>query len=213
MNSPNEQRANAVAEQLASFRPEEATPTTDFAIDPEYTLVAHLPENINNSISIITNELKAQFPEHYYYSPGQLHLTVVPVPHSIDLEKATEAIAPIVSNWRLPISVRGVALNRLQVGAVLYPEEETLMSQRKKLREALGITEQAYTAHNAAWEGLLWVNFMRFTTQPKEELIELLYAHAKENLGRFTLSHYELYETATKTLDPISSKLLYTFDA
>jgi hypothetical protein len=69
MNSLNEQRASAVAEQLASFRPEEATPTNDFNIDPEYTLVAHLPKDINTSISAIINELKARFPEHYYYPP------------------------------------------------------------------------------------------------------------------------------------------------
>lgn len=213
MTSLNEERANAVAEQLASFRPEKATPTTDFNVDPEYTLIAHLPENVNISISAIINVLKARFPEHYYYMPSQLHLTVIPVPHSMNLDKAIEAISPIVTNWHLPISVRGVVANRLQAGAVLYPEEETLVSQRNKLREALGITGQAYTAHNSVWEGLLWVNFMRFTTKPEEELIKLLRAHAKEDLGRFTLSHYELYETSTKTLDPASSKLLYTFDA
>lgn len=213
MNSSNKQRAVAVAEQLASFRAEEATPATDFTIDPAYTLIAHLPADINDSISAITDKLKTRFPEHYYYPPGQLHLTVIPVPHSMDLDKVIEAITPVVTDWRLPISVRGVVPNRLQAGAVLYPEEETLVSQRKKLREALGITGQAYTAHGAVWEELLWVNFMRFTAKPEEKLLKLLHAHAQDNLGRFTLNHYELYETSTKTLDPASSKLLYTFDA
>lgn len=102
--------------------------------------------------------------------------------------------------------------NRLQAGAVLYPEEETLVAQRLKLRAALGTPEQAYTVHNSIWEELLWANFMRFTTQPEEKLLESLRGHVNQELGSFVVSKYELYEVSTKTLDPASSKLLYTFE-
>jgi hypothetical protein len=213
MNSLNEQRAQIVTEQLFDLRPDNTTPTNDFNVSPEYTLIAHLPEGINNSINAIVNELKIRFPEHYYYAPSQYHLTVVPIPHSMDPTQITEVIAPVLSGWRLPIRVRGVVANRLQAGVVLYPEEETLIPQRLKLRAALGIPEQAYTAHNPVWEELLWSNFMRFTTKPEEELLTFLRAHVDHDLGKFVLSRYELYEVSTKTLDPASSKLLHTFDA
>jgi hypothetical protein len=212
MNKLNEQRAQKVAKQL-NLKPEDVIPTTDFSVSPEYTLIAHLPENSNNSISKIVNELKIRFPEHYYYAPDQYHLTVVPIPHSMNLAQIINSIAPIIKNWRLPIYACGVVANRLQAGAVLYPEEETLVTHRMKLRAALGIPRQAYTAYDPVWEELLWVNFMRFTTKPEEALLEFLRDHVKEDLGNFVLNRYELYEVSTKTLDPASSKLLHTFDA
>lgn len=213
MNRLNEQRADVVAEQLFSLRSEDTTPTTDFNVSPEYTLIAHLPEHINDSIHAIASELKERFPEHYYYTPSQYHLSVVPIPHSMDPAQIIESIAPVVSDWHLPIHARGIVANRLQAGAALYPEEETLRPHRLKLRVALGIPEQAYTVHNPVWEELLWSNFMRFTTTPEEELLAFLRAHVNQDLGRFVLSRYELYEVSTKTLDPASSKLLHTFDA
>jgi len=154
MNSLNEQRAQIVAGQLFSLRPENVTPTTDFNISPEYTLIAHLPEHINDSIRTIVSDLKSRFPEHYYYAPDQYHLTVVPIPHGLDPEHIIKSISPVLMNWHLPICARGVVANRLQAGVVLYPEEETLIAQRMKLRAALGIPEQAYTAHNPIWEEL-----------------------------------------------------------
>lgn len=213
MNSLNERRASTVAEQLLHLRPDDVTPMVDFNVDPEYTLIAHLPEAINSRVDAIVNELKANFPEHYYYSPGQYHLTVVPIPHSMNLAEVIECITPVVKGWRLPICAHGIVANRLQAGAVLYPEEETLVPQRIKLRAALGIPEQAYTAHNPIWEELLWSNFMRFTARPGGRLLESLRSHINEDLGSFVLSRYELYEVSTKTLDPASSKLLHTFDA
>ena len=213
MNSLNEQRADIVAEQFFNVKPGDITPTTDFNVSPEYTLIAHLPEHINDSIYAIARELKQRFPEQYYYTPGQYHLTVVPIPHSLDPTQIIESIAPVIRGWRLPIHARGVVANRLQAGAILYPEEETLSPRRLKLRAALGIPEQAYTAHSPLWEELLWANFMRFTTQPEEELLASLRAHVNQELGSFVLSRYELYELSTKTLDPASSTLLHTFDA
>lgn len=213
MNDLNEQRAQVVAEQLFGLRPEDITPTTNFNVNSEYTLIAHLPDGVNDSVYEIVSELKGRFSEHYYYSPSQYHLTVVPVPHNIDLVQIIEAITPIISGWHLPICAHGVVANRLQAGVVLYPEEETLTSQRLKLRTALNIPEQAYTVHNPIWEELLWSNFMRFTTKPEEELLAFLRTHVNHNLGSFVLSKYELYEVSTKTLDPASSKLLHTFSA
>jgi hypothetical protein len=213
MNSLNEQRANVVAELLFNLRPDDTTPTTDFNVSPEYTLIAHLPEHINDSIYAIASKLKEQFPEHYYYSPDQYHLTVVPIPYSMNPARIIESIAPVVRGWHLPIHARGVVANRLQAGVVLYPEEETLSSHRLKLRAALDIPEQAFTAHNPVWEELLWSNFMRFTAKPEEELLAFLRAHINQDLGSFVLSKYELYEVSTKTLDPTSSKILHTFGA
>jgi hypothetical protein len=213
MNSLNEQRAQKITEQLFSLKSDEVTPTTDFTIDPQYTLIAHLPEHINSFINAVVSELKTRFPKQYYYSPSQYHLTVVPIPRSLSPVQVIESIAPIITDWRLPIHARGVAANRLQAGTVLYPQEETLVSQRIRLRAALGILEQAYTAHKLVWDELLWVNFMRFTTKPEEELLEFLRSRASQDFGSFELSRYELYELSTKTLDPASSKLLHTFDA
>jgi hypothetical protein len=213
MNSLNKQRAESIAEQFLALKADDVTPVTDFSVNPEYTLIAHLPDDVRNSIYEIASELKARFPEHYYYSPAQYHLTVVPIPHHMDIPKIVESLTPMIQGWHLPIDVNGVVANHLQAGAVLYPQEETLVPQRIKLRTALGIPEQNYTAHNPVWEQLLWSNFMRFTTKPKEELLASLRAHIDQNLGSFVLSRYELYEVSTKTLDPASSKLLHVFDA
>lgn len=213
MNQRNELRTQAVAEQLLIFTSNDATPTTDFGIVPQYTLIAHLPEAVNAAIFRIASQLKNHFPDQYYYAPSQYHLTVVPIPSHIQPARAIELIAPIVRGWRLPIRARGVAANRLQASVVLYPEEETLLAHRTKLRTALGIPEQAFTIHRPVWDELLWTNFMRFTTRPSEELLALLRTHANDELGSFMLSRYELYAVATKTLDPTSSELLHTFEA
>lgn len=212
MNSLNVQRASTIAKQFFSLRSDDVTPAIDFNISPEYTLIAHLPKHVNDSIHTIVNKLKERFPEHYYYSPAQSHLTVVPISRCMDPAQIIESVTPIVRGWRLPIHACGVVANRLQAGAVLYPEEETLILKRQKLRTVLGIPEQAYTAHSLVWEELLWSNFMRFTTKPEGDLLAFLRDHANQDFGRFVLSRYELYEVSTKTLDPASSRLLYTFD-
>jgi len=213
VNALNEQRAQVVVEQLFRLRPEDTTPTTQFSTGLAYTLIAHLPDKINNRIHAIVSELGAHFPGHYYYAPNQYHATIVPVPHDMKAERIIECIAPILKGWHLPIHARGVVANRLQAGVVLYPEEEMLVSQRVKLREALGIPEQAFTAHNLVWEELLWSNFMRFTFKPEGKLLESLRSRVDEDLGSFVLSQYELYEISTVTLDPASSKVLHTFKA
>lgn len=213
MNNLNEQRARVVTEQFFKLRPEDTTPTTNFDVSPEYTLIARLPDAIKNSIYGIVSELKKRFPQHYYYSPDQYHLTMVPIARNMDPVQIIEAVTPIIRGWRLPICARGIVANRLQAGVVLYPEEETLAPQRVNLRTALDIPEQSYRVHNLIWEELLWSNFMRFTTKSEEELLAFLRTHVNQDLGSFVVSKYELYEVSTKTLDPESSKLLYTLSA
>jgi hypothetical protein len=212
MNRLNEQRAQVVAEQFFSLKADDITPTTNFGVDPEYTLIAHLPEDINQSNFAIVSKLQTKFPEHYYYQTSQYHLTVVHIPYSMNPPEVIEAITPILKTWHLPIHVQGMVANRLQAGVVLYPEED-LAAQRARLRAALGIPKQAYTAHSPIWEELLWTNVMRFTAKPAEELLALIRTHVNEELGSFVLSQYELYEVSTKTLDPASSRLIHTFSA
>lgn len=213
MNILNERRSKEVNDQLFSFEPGDATPTANFVIDPEYTLIARLPRDVSDSIARFANELQHRFPEHYYYSPEQYHLTLVPIPHDIEPARAIELLTPVLNKWHLPIAAHGLACNRFQASAVLYPGEETLIPQRMKLRSVLGIPEQAFTIHRPIWEELLWVNFMRFTVKPETELLAFLREHAKTEIGRFVLGKYELYEVSTKTLDPASSTLLHTFNA
>jgi hypothetical protein len=213
MNSLNERRAKIIADQFFNLRPEDATPTAQFNTrSTTYTLIAHLPDEINNHIYAIVGELKPHFPEHYYYSPSQCHTTIVPVPHTLKPEQIIERVSPVLKNWRLSIHAHGVVANRLQAGIVFYPGEETLIPQRMRLRAVLGIPEQTFTAHNPILEELLWSNFMRFTVKPTDKLLETLRSHINDDLGGFVLSRYELYEISTVTLDPTSSKLLHTFD-
>lgn len=211
MNTLNEQRAHQVADQLFSFSPSDATPTNNFAVEPEYTLIAHLPDDIGSALYDLTSDLRKNFPEHYYYLPTQYHLTIVPIPHQTPVDHIVELIEPLVKGWNLPIHVRGLAVNRLQASTVLYPENESLIAKRQQLRSALGISTQAYTIHHVVWDELLWANFMRFKQQPTQKLIEFLQAHSKTEIEHFTLDRFELYEVSTKTLDPASSKLLHTF--
>ncbi len=213
MNTLNEQRAQIITEQLLNLQPEDVTPMTQFTTRPEYTLVAHLPEEITHRINAIVRGLKTHFPAQYYYSPSQYHVTIVPVPYTMELAQIIERIAPVVKNWRLPVHARGVVANRLQAGAVFYPEKETLVPHRMKLRAALDIPDQAFTTHNPIWEELLWSNFMRFTTKPEAELLDSLRSRIDQDLGGFVLSRYDLYEISTITLDPASSRHLYAFDA
>lgn len=213
MNEINTQRSHEIAGQVANFTLQDVTPVTNFDIAPEYTLIAHLPLDINNKLATIGHEIQEKYPDQYYYTPEQYHLTIVPVPREIEPARAIKAIEPIVRDWRLPICVRGLAINRFQSGAVLYPENETLPAKRAELRSALGIPRQAYTDHLNVWEQLLWVNILRFTHQPPMEMLELLRSKATSDIGSFTLSHYELYDISTKTLDPSSSTLLHTFTA
>lgn len=212
MDPINQQRFLEVQKQLAEFKPEDATPTTDFNIAPEYTLIARLPANINARIHTLSRELQERFPEHYYYSTGQYHLTIVPIPVTIEPKKAIAWATPLLADQRLALQVYGYGANRFQASAVLYPETETLAFLRKKLRAAFGIPDQAYTIHRSVWEELVWVNFMRFTVQPTSDLLKLLRDHARDDLGHCVIDRYELHSVSTKTLAPASSRLIHTFN-
>lgn len=212
MNAQDQRRFLEVEKQLLGFKPEDATPTTDFTIAPEYTLIARLPEHMNEQISALSRALQKRFPEHYYYTPPQYHLTLVPIPTTLTSEAAVALAQPVLAEERMNIHVYGYGVNRFQASAVLYPKGNAVVTLRRKLREAFGIPEQAYTLHRSVWEELLWVNFMRFRIQPSQALLTVLKDHARDEIGRFTLDRYELYRISTKTLDPASSRRLHTFD-
>jgi len=211
MNDLNQRRFAAVQDQLMSFAAADATPVGSFTIEPTYTLISPIPDSITAKIKAFSDELQKRFPEQYYYLPEQYHLTVVPVPYTHRLEDVIRVLTPLLKDWKLPIEVRGFAMNRFQVSAVLYPDEESLLPMRQKLRQALAMPDQDFTEHRSIWEELMWVNFMRFTSPPSPELVRMVQAHANDALGHFTLERIDLYEVSTKTRDPQSSVYIHTF--
>ena len=213
MNVLNTARQRQVINQLMDFQTNDATPTTDFSIKPEYTLIAHLPEDICAKLQVISKKLQDRFPEHYYYTPEQYHLTVVPIHRDLEVKNIIELLEPLLREWRLPIEARGLAVNRFQSGVVLYPEEESLVDMRQKLREALDMPTQSYANHRPVWEELLWANILRFQEVPSEEMLQQIRSYATDLMGSFVLNKFELYDISTKTLELSSSRLLYTFKA
>jgi 2'-5' RNA ligase len=211
MDNLNQQRFMAVQDQLMSFTAADATPVDSFTIEPTYTLIGSLPQPIVAKMKAFSDELQRHFSDQYYYAPEQYHLTIVPVPHTHNPEDIIRLLAPLLKGWRLPIQVKGFALNRFQVSAVLYPGEETLLPMRQKLRQVLAMPDQDFTEHRSIWEELAWTNFMRFTSSPPSALVKMVQDHAHDVLGDFTLEHFDLYEVSTKTRDPASSVHIHTF--
>jgi hypothetical protein len=162
---------------------------------------------------MISKKLQDRFPEHYYYTPEQYHLTVVPIPRDLEVKNIIELLEPLLREWRLLIEARGLAVNRFQSGVVLYPEEESLVDMRQKLREALDMPTQSYANHRPVWEELLWANILRFQEVPSEEMLQQIRSYATDLMGSFVLNKFELYDISTKTLELSSSRLLYTFKA
>ncbi|HUB93931.1 MAG TPA: hypothetical protein VMB52_05505 [Verrucomicrobiae bacterium] len=199
-----------VNRQLDKLLPEDTEPYETFSVEPTYTLIAQLPENIRSQLHTLTIALSDTFSKHYYYAPVQYHTTLLSLGTSEDVATKLDCIRKAIRGVSIHVEVLGTAANKYGAGVTLYPPDDTVVKLRQKLREAFAITA-GYTEHNVVWEQLLWVNILRFSSKPTNRFLEKLREYKDTQLGSYEIRSWDLYKTSSKVLAPESSTWIETF--
>lgn len=202
----NRSLVHEVQKQLANLVPEDIQPFASFTVEPIYTLVARPPQNVCDAIAATAHNLQQRFPDHYYYSPDQYHMTLLPVLELKDetIQRIAQMLTPV------QVTLHGIGANKHGVAVAGYPTSEpSLAEMRNVLRPVVGNLLD-YKEHNKAWDQLLWINFMRFKTQPNHDFLTHAQSLKNLQLPDFTISSWQLYKTTSKVLAPQQSTLVDT---
>ena len=112
-----------------------------------------------------------------------------------------------------PINPKGTAVNIHGLSIPVYVSDDTpIIGLRNNLRKAFG-TVLDYKEHAAVWDEILWINIMRFTSQPSKELLDFIKSQRDLIIGEYTIDRWEIYQTSSKVLAPEESSLIHTFQA
>lgn len=150
--------------------------------------------------------LQQAYPEHHYYDPEHYHATLL----ALKIEDR-DKIQPVLSGNTLSVSPSGLSMNRYGMAVPLYPADvEKLESVRKKLRLAFGSVHN-YSEHDKVWEGMLWINFMRFIEKPSQEFFDYIREYPETRLDSFDIKEWELTEIRSRVLDPAKTTYLETY--
>jgi 2'-5' RNA ligase len=199
----------AVQAQLGAFKPEDAKVYATFDAEEVYTLNATPSEPVCRAIERISRKLQQAFPEHYYYPPDRYHVTVKSLPIRSNQKDTIRACQPLLDGQEFQIQCHGVGVNPYGASVVAYPLR-SIVPLRSSLKRALDEAIN-YSEHNAIWEELLWITFLRFGAPPSEEFLAALRELADHEFGTFTLDTYGLFISSSKVADPKKCRLIHTF--
>ncbi len=208
-----DEQHDEVNKQILSLNPGDISPLKTYKVEPIYTLISKPPEDVIKQISDLAEALKNLSPEHYYYPPGQYHCTLMPLSTSEDVVQANNNdIRDLISGNPIKVCVVGVAANKHSVAITLYPQGNSFVKLRDKIRELFG-TVLDYSEHNQIWEQLMWVHILRFTKTPSEEFLKAVYEFRNKIIGEYEIKGWDLYKTSSKVLAPEDSELVEHFKA
>ncbi|HET9411333.1 MAG TPA: hypothetical protein VFO38_00590 [Candidatus Saccharimonadales bacterium] len=202
----NQSLMHRVQRQLAGLAPEDIQPFVSFTIEPIYTLVARPPQNVCDAIAATAHNLKQRFPDHYYYSPDQYHMTLLPVLALKDdtIQRISQVLTP------LQVTLHGISANKHGVAVAGYPTSEPSLAEMRSILRPIVGNLLDYKEHNEVWDQLLWINFMRFKTQPSHDFLTHIQSLKDLQLPTFTIASWQLYKTTSRVLAPQQSTLIDT---
>jgi hypothetical protein len=172
-------------------RRDEANPLAPASL---VTTVLRLPPPIACQLRACTSELEVLEPDHYYYPPESMHVTLA-APGSTDDERTVvanvQAIAPRLVGARA--RVLGVGLTKRTLFAVILPDQ-SLLAARRSLRQDWGRPRRRPRPDLVF--GLVWyANLVRFRVDPSPQYLGRARKARSFRSGWFELPAVEVVRT------------------
>lgn len=172
---------------------------------PTYTTtVVRLPPELTERCLHLVKEIRAAYPDHYYYPKSDMHFTLLNLDKlitanngEIDPDSVTRNLKQALANLPpLEINVTGLGLFPTTIFAKLYDVSGVLEEYRTAIKSAVVDTLAiAETDTKALVEGIAFVNLVRFRHTPEPELVNLVKGMRDTGLGTFRAGNVELVET------------------
>ncbi|HAU99001.1 MAG: hypothetical protein UX04_C0002G0156 [Microgenomates group bacterium GW2011_GWF2_45_18] len=164
----------------------------------EYSIHFVLPDALRDSVQAYCRELQSIDSRMFFYPHSSLHMTLLGnIPHTNQVPDIIRAMQRLLTQREYCFTGFGIESDERGVDFICVPEFD-LIGLRHTLRKEIGGTR--YTNKFEEFEGLGWINFMRYLAKPKPELLERLQHDALFSLPRFCVSSTILVKTRTRTL-------------
>lgn len=200
-------------EQLAELHPSDIVPFMGEPVPDNYTIVVRPSPEIAEAVHKLTDEFRQIDTGQFYYAPRNLHMTIYGgVPMDLPLEEFIARTAPVIANYRMKFSVKGLGSNGYCSSVHLFPDGFSVHQLREQLRTAVGHHGQRYDSILSRYEYVGWMNYLRYTRTPEPRLIELLKLNRDRDFGQLEYPRIELYKATSKVLNYLpGDESLYTY--
>ena len=151
------------------------------------TSIARVPAEIAARLRSPLEPLRARAPQHHYYEPGSLHVTIrnLDALPAGDLEEVRRAVA---AHPPFELAARGLNLSPHTVFAVVRPLDRRLRSLRRELAELAG-------GRPGALPDLAFVNVVRFSGRVGRDFVRELARARRVDFGSWVVREVELVRT------------------
>lgn len=172
-------------------------------IPVNYTVNCFFKEDDLDLIKQMIDRLRRVDPDQFYYSPEQLHITLL---GQIDIKANSQRIIEIVDNFiknnDISFDLLGVGSSVKVASVTAYPHF-AIESLRNQLRQIGG-----GTIFDGPYEKLAWINFMRYLNN-SELVLEALRKEISTNFGTIKPERIELLKNSSRLL--VGAEVVHTF--
>lgn len=191
----------------------------DYINDEQITLtsVVFIPSNISKKIiQNVVKPLREIEPEHYYYPPESMHLTIKnvrtinkpPLFNKSDIIKANELFNKIITQFPcFEFNVEDVLLFPTSISVMAYSNntlQELVQALDKGLRE-IGVPDnKRYISDSVFWGN---ITICRFIKNPGNQFVETIKNMRNIKIGRFKVEKVSLI-SSNVVISPKSKKII-----
>lgn len=167
------------------------------------TTVVRMPSGIAEACNRQIIELRHHYPNQYYYSPENLHFTILNLDRIFQLPgadkirpKLIEAIKQsVVELPPLAVAIKGISVFPTAVFAQVFDISGQLEAYRSAMADAATSTLQVGIDVKPLVQHVAFVNLIRFRSIPDASLVDQVAKLRDINVGSFTVENIELVKT------------------
>lgn len=202
---------------VLQFKHLNSSETEIFVDEPgneNYTILARPNAPLLGLVTSFQEKLQSIDPRHFYYPSDRLHMTLVGgITAARHPNEVIEAVRPIFQNLSLLFRIWGTTSNTSAASFSFYPQNFSLHDLRERTRRAVGEHGTDFTIWIPEYEYVGWMNFVRYQTEPKEELLAEIGIHLEEEFGAADFTRFEIVKTSGLVLNPKWTYRIHLFDS
>jgi 2'-5' RNA ligase len=157
--------------------------------DRHVTAVSRVPARQADAVARALEPLRATGPEHYFYPPETLHLTIRNL-DGLDAAALDTAAAVLSSAPAFELDLRGLNVSSQTVFVQALPRDDTLRSLRRRLDEVVHTSPRPRLSLNFAH-----VNVLRLRGRVGRSLLTAVVRRRSLALGTLRIDSVEIVET------------------
>lgn len=181
-------------------------PSTDEYLEPNYTVNCFFyPDDLKN-VQLMIERLKRKDSNHFFYKPSQFHITLLGmIDLNSDKNQIIKNVQIFLDKYKLIFHLLGVGSSTKAASVTAYPINFSLEALRTSLRK-IGGGKLLY----GPYEKLAWINFMRYQSKPKDELLSALWKESDTDFGIIRPKQIKLLKNSSILLN--NAEIVHNFD-